>query len=1011
MPTIKFLDLNRFIKNLTPITTNQLLTRTNEFHPQGLFSELIFGPLGSLERRKTFSYIPLNAYVIHPAALKILMQLDRRIDKFISTQNAYSLDKEGLLKEDENGVTGMNEFVKLFSKINFRGGSETRDKYIKLVKDAHSKNILFIRTVPVIPPDHRPASQNEETKEWTIDPLNDYYTTILNRSFQVASAGKSGPLFDLLNYGLQLAVNEHHEFIQTKVGKKYGIIRSQLLGKRVEYSGRAVITAGPSLKVDEIGLPMKLAVGLFEPFLIHVLLNARSIDRDKLNQDMKSFTGAELSVESIRRVIKSIKYGDDVPEEVYDVFYQCTDIAMTGRVVLAKRDPVLHPESVRAFKPVLIKGNTIQICTLQTGGFNADFDGDQMAVFHPLSNESQEEARTRMMRSATGNTPTITFELSKEMNAGLYMITKDIPLKKSPISITKEDLENATDPYIAVVYKGKNMTMGKAIFNNSLPEGYPFYNGQVTKKVANTILRKINDTMGEEIAKETATKFKNIGFKFATILAPSITLDNVKIPAEIYRLKAKLDKATTEEQIDIISKMREIMINHLKNTGLYDLVESGSTKGWDQPIQILVAKGIIADPEGNILPAIKGSFSDGLTPKEYFTATSGARKGIIDRVLNTAYTGYTSRQLAFLLNSVEVDLFLKDCKTTRTLDLKLDSDLMSRLTGRYIVKGDRIVEFNKDDFKVGDTIHLRTPVYCKSLKMCHTCYGRLLERHKTPYVGILAAQIIGERGTQLIMRTFHSGGAIKISVRDILKDIIENDPLVEMSTISKCLEQETNTLIAKKPFTLTINMDDYDMDGSISINEEDNVIWVRSLLSRVEFGDVMFNIILDYPVDLHIKDMTQVGKEKIILKYEEGESILDVPLEKQELKEQVLYVGRLLGGREVFKDTHHLIMKLYKVYGPIAGDMDFVHLEVLISQCLRDKNNPSLPARVGKNPDDPEMANIKKNIFNTGFIQGLAFENVGQAIKTGLTTDSDLPPSIIERIMTGDLVKKKSDED
>jgi DNA-directed RNA polymerase subunit beta' len=359
------------------------------------------------------------------------------------------------------------------------------------------------------------------------------------------------------------------------------------------------------------------------------------------------------------------------------------------------------------------------------------------------------------------------------------LLTKDVKQFKSPINITKEDLEKATDPYIPVIYKKEKTTMGKAIFNNCLPNDFRFVNDQITKKIANKLIFEIINKYGGDVGSEVATKLKDVGFKFATLIAPSLNLDEITIPLEIYELKKNLDKASTEEAIEIIDKMRKIMIDHLKDTGLYNLVESGSTKGWDQPIQILVAKGIMVDPTGKILPPIKGSLSDGLTPTEYFNAAGGSRAGIIDRVINTASTGYSSRKLAFLLNSVEIDWLKKDCGTDLTLDIKLTSDLINRLKGRYIIYRGKLEEFNPSKFKAGDLIHLRSPIFCKSLKICHTCYGKLLEVHKSPYAGIIAAQIIGERGTQLIMRSFHST-AIKVINRNILEDICSNELSMDM---------------------------------------------------------------------------------------------------------------------------------------------------------------------------------------------------------------------------------------
>jgi len=235
-------------------------------------------------------------------------------------------------------------------------------------------------------------------------------------------------------------------------------------------------------------------------------------------------------------------------------------------------------------------------------------------------------------------------------------------------------------------------------------------------------------------------------------MAPSMHLDDFELPASVIKIKEKLKDANPEEAQKLIEEAQKLLEKHLDNTGFGDLANSGSTKGWSQPMQILVAKGVIADPDGNVLDPISGSFADGLSNREFFDASQGARKGIIDRVINTADTGYMARKLAYLLNTVELDRVVKDCRTTRTLDVKLDDVLIKRFKGRYVIKQGKLMLFDDAKFKVGDIANFRTPIYCKSEKICHTCYGKLLERHNTPYVGILAAQIIGERGTQLIMK-------------------------------------------------------------------------------------------------------------------------------------------------------------------------------------------------------------------------------------------------------------------
>lgn len=372
---IQFMNMDNFIKNLTPVTTTEFFVRSGDFHPDGLFSEQIFGPLESPERKKTFSYINLTTKVIHPSALKILIQLDRKVEKFISTEESFSLNQESKLQIDNNGVTGLKSFIELFPKIKFRGDTDKRKKFIKKLDEAYKNKTLFIEFVSVIPPEQRPIYKDENDM-WIHDKLNDYYVSLLRKTFHVRSASKEGPLFDLLNYEVQKAMIEHDDYIRTLIQKKRGLIRSQLLGKRTDFSGRAVITPGPDLKVNEVGVPLRLAVGLFEPFLIHRLLYSGYVNKKQLEKEIKDFLELELSVESVKTIIKSIKSDDKIPDSLRKIFFDATEVSMMGRAVIVKRDPCLQSESVRAYKPKLIEGNTMQMCTLQVGGHNADFDGD-----------------------------------------------------------------------------------------------------------------------------------------------------------------------------------------------------------------------------------------------------------------------------------------------------------------------------------------------------------------------------------------------------------------------------------------------------------------------------------------------------------------------------------------------------------------------------------------------------------------------------------------------------------
>ena len=1003
---INFLDLNQYKKGLKPIKSTEYFSKPGEYHPDGLFSEAIFGPEESLERKKTFSYIQLDVKAIHPSAFQILIKLDMKIKDFISSQDTFSLDDNKTLVRDPDGVTGINEFVKIFPKIKFRGDTAEREKFIKKVEQAYAANTLVITIIPVIPPEQRPAYE-DANGNWVIDPLNDYYVSIMRKSSQLKGASP-GPLYDLLNYEVQKAVLEHDKFIRKLIQKKRGLIRSQMLGKRTDFSGRAVVTPGPDLKVNELGLPLRMAVSLFEPFIVHRLFNSGKVDLEKLGALIKDYTGLELSIDSVKMIFKAIKSDDDVPEELYNMIFEAAEVSMMNRVVLAKRDPVLHAEGVRPFKPVLIRGNTIKVCTLQVQGFNADFDGDTMAVFHPITNEAQEEVQTRMMRSVGAeNSTAVNFQLTKEMAAGLFIMTRNIKRTASPVVMTKPEMEKATDPYIPVKYRGHVTTLGKALFNSFYPADFKFFNGEVDKGIVNATIPIILEKYGQKVAIETFSGLMEIGFKFATIMAPSITLNDVAMPSELLQLKKQLKGASIEESDAILNKMEKILSEHFKKkgSGVYDLAESGAAKGWGQPRQIFVAKGNVADPTGKVLPPIEGSFTDGLTNKEYFESASGARKGIIDRVLNTAETGYMARKLAYVTNTVEIDLLLKDCKTKRTLNQRLNKDLIKRLYGRYIINGGKLQEFDEKNFKVGDVIHLRSPVYCEAPKLCHTCYGKLLSRHKSPYAGIIAAQIMGEAGTQTIMRTFHTGGAVKVIQKDLISDIVQNDPMVSRAAITKMLGQQENNLVAKGAGVLTITVGAYPTPGDLKFNPEKTLLTAKGLVCTAEFADVMFNIILDYPVELQTYKMEQIGKEFIKLHFEKNSTILEASLETDDTKKQIQYAERLIGGREIFKDADHLFRKLLRIYAPLR-DMDSVHIEVLLSQVLRDRTNLSIPARLAKKWD-PTLINIKQVVFKTSFIQGLAFENINEAIRSGLINEEPEEPSVLEQVLTGTLAEGK----
>jgi DNA-directed RNA polymerase subunit beta' len=782
MAVIKVLDVDKFSKGLIPVTSTELKTRTGEFAPNGLLSEDIFGVEGSLERSKEMSFLNLNTKVIHPTLYRHIIKLEPKLEMMFSTQISISFVASGGVRENEDGITGIAAFIKNFKDMKFRDlGSSARKSIITNLNQAFKDGTIFIDKLPVVPPDVRPVFESE-SGELQIDELNNIYISILRKSFQVKSIGSGGQFHDLLTYGLQTSINAHDRFIQTRIEKKGGLIRGNMLGKRVDFSARGVITPDPLLDAHEVGLPLRTSVILFDPFIINHILFKKYGHKEELEREIEKFNGSELSVDSLKTVLKAIKNKDNVPKRLEELIFDVTEIVMKDRIVILKRDPVLHDWGLRGMYPKLTGGTTIGLSTLHTGGFNADFDGDQMAVYHPLTIESQKEVKEKMTRSVgSKNMRSITIELSKEMKAGIFVLTKDIKSKESPIKIvSQQQLDDAVDPYIPVIYRNKLTTMGRAIFNSAFPSDFPFVDQTVNGSMVNGFIPGLIEKYGEEKASAIVSKLEKIGFKFATLVAPAFDLRDLNMPPEIDLIKEKLKTATPEEGFDLIDKAQEIMKKRLEGTGLKDLVDSGASKGWDQPSQILIAKGVTSDPKGRVLDPIASSFTDGLKPTEFFKASSGSRKGMVDRALNTAVTGYFTRKLVYLLNSVEASPSVKDCKTKRTITIRLTSDYIKRLSGRYIIKLGKPTLFKPQNFKVGDVIDLRTPIYCVSEKICHTCYGELLKRHKTPNVGVLAGSSIGERGTQLIMRTFHTGGAATAARHDLFQDIIDNDPLVNL---------------------------------------------------------------------------------------------------------------------------------------------------------------------------------------------------------------------------------------
>ncbi|TIC89333.1 DNA-directed RNA polymerase subunit beta' [Nocardioides sp. GY 10113] len=690
---------------------------------------------------------------------------------------------------------------------------------------------MVLDAVPVIPPDLRPMVQLDGGRFATSD-LNDLYRRVINRNNRLKR---------LLDLGApEIIVNNEKRMLQEAVDSlfdngrrgrpvtgpgnrplkslsdmlkgKQGRFRQNLLGKRVDYSGRSVIVSGPQLKLHQCGLPKQMALELFKPFVMKRLVDLSHA------QNIKS---AKRMVERARPVVW------DVLEEV-----------ITEHPVLLNRAPTLHRLGIQAFEPQLIEGKAIQIHPLVCTAFNADFDGDQMAVHLPLSAEAQAEARILMLSTNNILKPSdgrpVTMP-TQDMIIGLFFLTTERPgaigegrvfssqaeaimafdrneiTLQSRVKIRFDDavVDGSEGPEQAIV----ETTLGRAIFNDTLPADYPFVNYEVGKKQLGAIVNDLAERYGKVEVAASLDALKDTGFYWATRSGVTVSIADVTTPddkAEILAgfeaQAAKIQKqferglVTDEERrqelIEIWTeagkKVGDAMEEAFKaqpSNPIYMQVYSGASGNFNQIRQVGAMRGLVANPKGEIIPRpIKANFREGLSVLEYFISTHGARKGLADTALRTADSGYLTRRLVDV--SQDVIIREEDCGTERGLPKVIGE----RLEDGTVVKhenaetaayarsaavevthpetGEVLAAAGEDlgDVKIGELIEagiaevkVRSVLTCEAhTGTCAKCYGRSLATGKLvdigEAVGIIAAQSIGEPGTQLTMRTFHTGG-------------------------------------------------------------------------------------------------------------------------------------------------------------------------------------------------------------------------------------------------------------
>ena len=771
---------------------------------------------------------------------KYAMKYATLFDAGIGAEAIYNICKALDLKKLEAHVVTALEKANSLEK-------DKMNRRLSVIRAMIKSNIrpewMFLSRIPVIPPALRPMVPLDGGRYATSD-VNDLYRRVINRNNRLQKLKEiMAPDVILRNEKriLQEAVDAlidnsiRHGNSTTAAGSlaskralksladnlkgKRGLLRGNLLGKRVDYSGRSVIVVGPDLALDQCGLPKHMALELFKPFVISELLKR------------------ELAY-NIRGASRLIE--DGIPE-----VWAILEDVIEGKYVLLNRAPTLHRLGIQAFRPKLIEGNAIQVHPLVCSAFNADFDGDQMAVHVPLSPEAQKEAKEIMasdkniLKPGSGDL-TLTNKML-DIILGVYWMTKSVKGEKGEGKIfeSPEAAVLASDfgevSYRASVkvlapdtakfgeFKGKvfDTTVGRILFNNILPVDYPFINKEIERKTMAGIMDDLIIRYSIDKVPVILNDIKKFGFNYTTYSGITWGIDDVKTPAgkDGVVAKAKVESETVNDQFNdgllsdderirknaeiwhkAKSDIEKLIPDSLEPQGpVTDMVRSGARGSIGNITQMVGMKGLITNTAGETIefPIISG-MKEGLTPIEYFITTHGARKGLTDTALNTARAGYLTRRLFDVAQDVMVTE--ADCGTKDSIVIKKESASGIEVSIAKNIRGRVLAEDVKDAkgttlFKKGTLlskqdaaaienagateIKVRSPLSCKTLHgVCQQCYGIDLGKNHLidigEAVGTVAAQAIGEPGTQLTMRTFHAGGTASVG-----GDITQGLPRVE----------------------------------------------------------------------------------------------------------------------------------------------------------------------------------------------------------------------------------------
>lgn len=896
------------------------------------------------------------------------------------------IDKYGLYFEGAMGAEAIKKRLESFDleaeaealkEIIQTGKGQKKTRALKRLKVVNaflttnnSPLGMVLDVVPVIPPELRPMVQLDGGRFATSD-LNDLYRRVINRNNRLKRLLELGAPEIIVNNEkrmLQEAVdslfdngrrgrpvtgpgNRPLKSLSDMLKGKQGRFRQNLLGKRVDYSGRSVIVVGPQLQMHQCGLPKQMALELFKPFVMKRLVELSHAQ----------------NIKSAKRMVERFR------PQVWDVLEE----VIAEHPVLLNRAPTLHRLGIQAFEPKLVEGKAIQLHPLVCSAFNADFDGDQMAVHLPLSPEAQAEARILMLSSNNILKPSDGRPVavpSQDMIIGLYHLTTPRDGQKNEghafssvsealMAMDRHEIELYTkvkirldgDQFVAPEgweapegYKPGDpvlldCTVGQVLFNQALPKDYPWFSGVADKKGLGSLINDLAERYPMDVVARALDNLKNSGFYWASRSGVTVAVSDIATPSEKPAIMERYEKQAAAiqddfeigtiddeerrqelikvwtEATDVVAEaMRENLSSHGGLNTIYRMVTSGARGNWMQVRQIAGIRGLVSNPKGEIMPRpIKSSYREGLSVLEYFIATHGARKGLADTALRTANSGYLTRRLV----DVSQDVIVRehDCGTRRGLvlplideDGALHQDVETSIHGRTLAvdvkdeAGNVLAAAGSDVsdelieklFKAGvKEVRVRSVLTCESaIGVCALCYGRSMASNVLvdigEAVGIIAAQSIGEPGTQLTMRTFHTGGVA--SADDITQGLPRIQELFEARTpkgVAPISEVSGRVTIedTEKSYKIVVTPD----DGS----EPQSYTVLRRAASKLQNGDYV-----------------QVGDQLATGSVDPKE------------------VLRIRGPREAQK---HLVSEVQGVYKSQGVEIHDKHVEVIVRQMLR----------------------------------------------------------------------------